>query len=146
MKTIGKALTACSHFLFRFGLAIILIWLGYLKFKNDDSDFLKNFLTNSDAYHWLLTYITSHSLVLILASLQIILGILIATNNYAPKLAFWAGLITVVFFMLSISTTLTSDAIWLKGSSFPDLSTVGQSALKDLLLLAAAAWSTGDSA
>ncbi|WP_185968801.1 DUF417 family protein [Carboxylicivirga sp. M1479] len=143
---IGKTFKIAGRFLLRYGLAIVLIWLGLMKLKNIEADYLKDVLANSSLFNWLLKYFTSYAFSQIVAYLQMALGVLIALKPVARKVSFWGGLVATVILFISVSTLLTSSYVWLSPYGFPELSKLGQSILKDVVLLGAALWCVGDSA
>ncbi|TAJ15136.1 DUF417 family protein [Marinilabiliaceae bacterium JC017] len=140
-----KSLKAIGIFLLRYGLAIVLIWSGLLKFKDAEANYLRDVVANSSLFSWILKYITIYAFAQILAYLQIIAGVLIALKPVAKKLSFWGGIIAVLFMLISVSMLFTSSYVWQSGYGFPELSKFGQSILKDTILLGAAAWCAGDS-
>ncbi|MBS2098821.1 DUF417 family protein [Carboxylicivirga linearis] len=142
---LAKSFKAIGQFIFRYGLALIFIWLGILKFKNSEADYLKDILQNSSMFSWMLKYVTSYTFSLIIAYLQIGIGILLAIKPVAKKLSLVGGLLAVLVLGISVLTLFTSGYVWQTGYGFPELSKVGQSILKDLLLFGAAAWCVGDS-
>jgi len=142
---LAKSFKTIGQFIFRYGLALIFIWLGILKFKNSEADYLKDILQNSSLFGWMLKYVTSYTFSLIIAYLQIGIGILLAIKPIAKKLSLVGGLLAVLVLGISVLTLFTSGYVWQTGYGFPELSKVGQSILKDLLLFGAAAWCVGDS-
>ncbi len=142
---IEKSFKTIGQFILRYGLAIVFIWLGWLKFKNSEADYLKDILKNSALFAWMLKYVTAYTFSLIVAYLQLAVGILLLLKPVSKKLSLIGGLIAVVILTLSVTTLFTSDYVWQAGYGFPELSKVGQSMLKDLILLGAAAWCVGDS-
>ncbi|MCU4174140.1 DUF417 family protein [Carboxylicivirga sp. N1Y90] len=143
---IAKTFKSLSHFILRYGLAIVFIWLGLLKFKNTEADYLNDILKNSSLFSWLLKYITAYTFTLVLAYLQMIIGILLMLKPVSKKLSFIGAIIAVIILTISVSTLFTSGHVWQSGYGFPELSKLGQSILKDIILLGAAAWCVGDSA
>lgn len=143
---IKKVFTSLSHFILRYGLALVFIWLGWLKFKNTEADYLNDILKNSSLFAWMLKYITAYTFSLIVAYLQLAIGILLLLKPASKKLAFAGGIMAVVILSLSVTTLCTSAYVWQSGYGFPELSKVGQSMLKDLVLLGAAAWCVSDAA
>lgn len=141
-----KSLKSLGQFIFRYGLALVFIWLGWLKFKNSEADYLQDILKNSYLFSWMLKYLTAYTFSLIVAYLQLIIGILLLLKPVAKKLSFIGSILATIVLVLSVSTLFTSDYVWQAGYGFPELSKVGQSMLKDLILLGAALWCVGDSA
>ena len=94
----------------------------------------------------MLKYVTAYTFTLIVAYLQIGIGLLIVLKPVLRKLSMIGGLLALVILGLSVLTLFTSGYVWQTGYGFPELSKVGQSILKDVILLGAAAWCIGDSA
>lgn len=143
---IAKTFKAFGQFLLRYGLAITFIWLGLMKLKNSEADYLKDVLTNSAVFSWMLKYITSYAFSQFVAYLQMLIGLTIALKPVARKVSLVGGIVAVVVLLLSVITLFTSSYVWLAPYGFPELSKLGQSILKDVVLLGAAMWCVGDSA
>lgn len=143
---LNKTFKTTGKLILRYGLAITFIWLGLLKFKNSEADYLKELLANSALFGWLLKYITHYAFAQLIAWLQILIGILLLARPISKKLSFWGGIMASVILIISVSTLFVSNYVWQPPYGFPELSKIGQSILKDVVLLGAALWSVGDSA
>lgn len=143
---IAKAFKTSGQIILRYGLAITFIWLGLMKLRNSEADYLKQVLANSSLFSWMLKYISSYAFSQMLAYLQMIIGVLIVLKPIAKKVSFWGGVVATVILMISVSTIFTSSYVWQAPYGFPELSKLGQSILKDIVLLGAAMWCVGDSA
>ncbi len=141
---LSKLLKTFGTFILRYGLGIVIIWLGYLKFKNVEAEYTRE-LISGGYVSWILKYITPYALTQIIAYLQILVGFLIMLKPISKSLSFWAGIVAVIMFVFSLSLLFTSHFVWLNGYGFPELSKAGQLVLKDFVLLGAAAWCVGDS-
>ncbi len=89
-------------------------------------------------------YIALSTIVTIVAYGQIVAGVMIAMKQVSDKIAFWGSLVVAIGCLVSVSFIITSDMVWHPSFRFPELSKMGQSILKDLILLAAAAWCTSE--
>jgi uncharacterized membrane protein YkgB len=143
---IAKTFKTAGQFILRYGLAITFIWLGLMKLRNSEADYLKHVLSNSSLFSWMLKYITSYAFSQMLAYMQMVIGVLVALKPVAKKISFWGGVAATVILLISVSTLFTSSYIWQAPYGFPELSKLGQSILKDVILLGAAMWCVGDSA
>ncbi len=139
-----KLLKAVSIFLLRYGLGIVIIWFGILKFKNTEADYMHRLITGG-YLSWVLKYITPYALSQIIAYVQIFAGLLLMLKPVSKKLSLWGGILISVMFLLSISLLFTSSVVWEVGYGFPELSKAGQTVLKDFVLLGATAWCIEDS-
>jgi len=143
---LAKTFKTIGQFILRYGLAIAFIWLGMLKLKNSEADYLKEVLSNSSLFSWMLSYITPYAFSQLIAYLQMMIGVAIAAKPVARKISFWGGVVASVILLISVSTLFTSGYVWQAPYGFPELSKLGQSILKDIILLGAAMWCVGDSA
>lgn len=141
---LSKLLKTIGVFILRYGLGIVIIWLGFLKFKNSEADYTHQ-LISGGYMSWILKYLTPYALNQILAYMQIIIGVFIMVKPISKSLSFWGGVAAAAMFLISISLLFSSNVVWLTGYGFPELSKVGQSILKDFILFGAAAWCVGDS-
>jgi uncharacterized membrane protein YkgB len=106
----------------RISLAIILAWIGALKFV--DPSPVVALLQAS------LPFLASSAFVYLLGAVEIVVAILLITGYFQA----YAGLVTVALFV----GTLTIFVITPSVTNFPTLSLAGQFLLKDLGLMAAA--------
>ena len=106
----------------RISLAVILAWIGALKFV--DPSPVVGLLQAS------LPFLALDGFVYVIGAIEIIVAILLASGIAQP----YAGLVTVGLFV----STLTIFVIAPSVTGFPTLSLAGQFLLKDLGLMAAA--------
>ncbi len=146
MKNILKKTSlGIAHFLLRYGLGIVLIWLGIMKFRNSEADHIELAMTHTIIFKWLLKYITIYTFTLIIAWVQIIAGLFIMLKPASKRLAAWGGALAMIVFLAGILVFISSGIVWEAGYGFPELSRTGHSLLKDFILFGAAAWCWSDS-
>jgi len=106
----------------RISLAIILAWIGALKFV--DPSPVVGLLQAS------LPFLAFNAFVYLLGAIEIVVAILLVTGIFQA----YAGLITVGLFLGTLTIFVIAPSI----TNFPTLSLAGQFLLKDLGLMAAA--------
>jgi uncharacterized membrane protein YkgB len=106
----------------RVSLAIILAWIGALKFV--DPSPVVGLLQAS------LPFLAFNAFVYLLGAIEIVVAILLVTGIFQA----YAGLITVGLFLGTLTIFVIAPAV----TNFPTLSLAGQFLLKDLGLMAAA--------
>ncbi len=131
--------------LFRYGLGIILIWLGIMKFKNSEALQIEQAMAQTVLFQWMLKYVTIYAFSQIIAWIQIVAGILIMLKPVSSGLSRWGGALAMVVFLAGILVFFTSGIVWQTGYGFPELSRAGHAFLKDFILFGAAAWCFSDS-
>jgi uncharacterized membrane protein YkgB len=144
-QLISKTLTIFGHFLLRYGLALVLVWLGIMKFSSGEVMHVERALSQVNWLGWLLHYFTAHALSHLFAWLLIVTGVLVALRPVSRKLSLWGGSLAFFIFLFGVIMLGTSGFLLVAGSGFPELSSSGQGLLKDIVLLGAAAWCTADS-
>jgi uncharacterized membrane protein YkgB len=140
-----KTLLAISQFLLRYGLGIVLIWLGLMKFRNAEALHIEQAMAQTFLFKWLLKYVTIYAFAQIIAWIQILSGLLIMLNPVSKKSAAWGGALAVLIFVAGILIFITSGIVWQTGYGFPELSRTGHALIKDFILLGAATWCWSDS-
>lgn len=145
MKNFFKKLfDGMATFLLRYGLAIVLIWLGITKLRNFEQDNIRHLIENSALLTWMFKYVATSTVISIIAYGQIVCGVMIGLKPLSDKVAFWGSLIIVIGCIVSVSFVFSSDMVWHPSFRFPELSKIGQSIVKDIILLAAASWCTAE--
>lgn len=130
----------------RYGLAAVLIWVGLLKFTAYEAEGIKPLVENSPLLSWAYSITTVRGFSNVLGVIEIILGILIASKNVAPKASAYGSIGAIIMFLITLSFLLSTPGTWQPEYGFPYLSPMpGQFIAKDLLLLGAALWTAGDS-
>lgn len=145
MKTLLKKIfQQVAQFILRYGLGVVLIWLGLMKFKNSEALQIEQAMTQTVLFAWLLKYLTVYALSMVIAWIQIVAGILLMLRPVSRKLSTWGGAMAMVIFLAGILVFFTSGLVWQTGYGFPELSRAGHAFLKDFILFGAAAWCFSD--
>lgn len=143
----GRAagLEAAGAFVIRYGLVLVLVWIGALKFTDYETAGIEPLVANSPLMSWALHALGLPTLSTVLGVTEIGLGVLIAMRRVAPMLSAIGSLLAIGMFLVTLSFVLTTPGTWQPGYGFPFLSPMpGQFLLKDVLLLGAAMWTAGE--
>jgi len=129
----------------RYGLAMVLLWVGLLKFTAYEAEGIQGFVANSPLMSWVYGVFSVRSFSAIIGVIEILLGLLILTRPFAPKLSGFGSLGAIVIFLTTLTFALTTPGVWQPGYGFPFLSPMpGQFLAKDLIALGAAIWTAGE--
>lgn len=141
----GRKLERAGAWIVRYGLAIVLIWVGLLKFTAYEAEGVQGFVSNSPFLSWAYSVFSVRSFAALLGVIEILCGLLILTRPIAPMISAIGSLGAVVIFLTTMTFLLTTPGVWQPDYGFPFLSAVpGQFLAKDLVLLGAALWSAGE--
>ncbi|MEO5587962.1 MAG: DUF417 family protein [Gemmatimonadaceae bacterium] len=129
----------------RVALVVALLWVGGLKFTAYEAEGVHMLAGNNPFLGWGFKMFGPQGFAEVLGVIEIILGLMIATRSFAPKVSSIGSMGVIVMSLLTLSILFTNPMVIQKGFSFPLLSPMpGQFLLKDFLLLAAAIWTAGE--
>ncbi|MEO7311988.1 MAG: DUF417 family protein [Chitinophagaceae bacterium] len=129
----------------RYGLAIVLIWIGILKFTVYEADGVQPLGEHSPFLSWIVRLLGANGFASLLGVIEIALGLLICCRVFAPKLSAWGSIGAIITFCITITFLLSTPGVIQQGYEFPFISPMpGQFLIKDFVLLGAAIYTTGE--
>ena len=135
---IGKIIT-------RYGLVVILFWIGCLKFTSYEAMGIKGLVANSPFTAWGLNLLGLQGCSNMIGIIEIILALMIAMRYINAKISGYGSLGTIIMGVVTLSFLVSTPGIWQPEYGFPLLSPMpGQFLLKDLLLLGVGFWTAGE--
>ncbi len=141
----GERIAVFGRYFVLYALAVILIWVGGLKFAAYEAMAVQGLVTESPLLSWLYDIFDVRSFARILGSAEILAGVAITLRPVAPLLSALGGAVATVLFAGTVTFLFTTPGVY-QEAGFPQLSPMpGQFLAKDLLLFAAAIWVVGDS-
>lgn len=134
-----------GEFLIRYGLVIVLGWIGAMKFTAYEAAGIKALVESSPLMSWMYKLFSLQTTSNIIGVTEISAAVLIAIRPLSGKLSA-VGSVLAVFTFLTTLTFLFSLPGWEKSlGGFPALSGSGGFLLKDTVLLGVALFTLGDS-
>ncbi len=129
----------------RYGLVIILLWVGSLKFTAYEAEGVQGLIANSPLFSWMLGIMSVQAVSMLIGSVEIILAIMIAMRSFVPKISAFGSIGAIIMFLLTLTFVFTTPGVWQAGYGFPLPSPMpGQFLAKDIILLGAAIWTAGE--
>ena len=134
-----------GEFLIRYGLVIVLGWIGAMKFTAYEAEGIKTLVETSPFMSWMYKVFSIQATSNIIGSAEITAAVLIAIRPLSAKLSAVGSVLAACTFLATL-TFLFSLPGWEKSlGGFPALSGSGGFLLKDTVLLGAALFTLGDS-
>ncbi|TXI86793.1 Inner membrane protein YkgB [Cupriavidus sp. H19C3] len=175
LLTVASRLDRIGIPLVRFGVAIVFLWIGALKFVPYEADSITPFVANSpflsffyahpEAYHAHLTHegqldlvqrawqVTNHTYAFSngLGVVEIAIGLLVLSYLFSNRLGLVGAVLAFLTPIVTLSFLITTPEAWVANLGdanfgFPYLSGAGRLVLKDVLMLAGAVVMIADSA
>lgn len=130
---------------FRYGLVLIFVWAGLLKFTAYEAKNIEPLVINSPIWAWAYHAFGLQGLSNVIGVIEVSIGVLIATRAIWPKASAIGSMGAIVTFLITLSFMLTTPGVWEPGYGFPALSALpGQFLAKDLVLLGVSIWTAGE--
>lgn len=130
-------LNAIGQSVMHYGLVIILLWIGAMKFTAYEAAGISGLVANSPFMSWTYSIMTERQFSTALGIVEILVAILIAVKNYYPKVATIGAVAAIGMFLTTLSFMITTPGVFEpEAGGFPALSVVpGQFLIKDIALL-----------
>ncbi len=142
---LGDTLENLGATVLRYGLVVILLSVGALKFTAYEAEGIEPLVANSPLMSWAYLALGLRPLSMLVGMVEIVLGLMIATRPFAPGVSAIGSLGAVGMFLITLTFLLSTPGVWQPGYGFPYPSPMpGQFLLKDVLLLGAALWTAGE--
>jgi uncharacterized membrane protein YkgB len=106
----------------RYGLVIVLLWIGGMKFTAYEAEGIKPMVANSPFMGWVYGPMSVNGFSALLGVVEIVIALLILTRPVLPKLSGIGSLLSGVMFLTTLSFLITTPG-WEKSlGGFPALS------------------------
>jgi reactive chlorine resistance protein C len=129
----------------RYGLVIVIGWIGLLKFTSYEAQGIQPLVANSPLMSWVYDVFSVTTFSILLGVLEVATAVLLAVKPWWPKLSAVGSVIAIGLFLTTISFLFTTPGVGeASAGGFPVLSSVGQFLIKDVALLGIAVWTLGD--
>lgn len=139
------AVQRIGQFLLRYGLVLILGWIGAMKFTAYEAEGIQALVATSPLMSWMYKVFSLQATSNVIGIAEITAALLIAIRPLSAKLSAIGSVLAVCTFLATL-TFLFSLPGWEKSlGGFPALSGAGGFLLKDVVLLGASFWTLGDS-
>jgi len=132
----ARSVETVGHVILRYGLVLFLISGGLAKFTPAEAEFIQPLMAHSPFFAWLYGVTSVQGASNLIGVVEIILGVLLALHRWRPRLAVLGGLGAMVEFVVTFSFLFTTPNLSPEMTGFLS---------KDLMLLGAAIWATGES-
>jgi len=140
----GSLLTHTGQIMARYGLVVVLAWIGFGKYVKMEARVL---IEHSPLMSWIYDYLSVTAVARGLGTMEIVAALLIALRPVWPRASAVGSALAVVLFLGTLSFLFTTPGVVATyAAGLPVLSAKpGQFLLKDLVFIGVAIWTLGDS-
>ncbi|PJK20761.1 YkgB family protein [Mycolicibacterium goodii] len=135
-----------ASWLGRYGLVVVIGWIGALKFANFEAHQIQPLVANSPLMGWLYQIFPVYTFSVLLGIFELAAAVLLAVKPFSPRLSILGSLMAIVLFIATVSFLFSTPGVSEPaGGGFPALSLTGEFLLKDIPLLGLSFWTLADS-
>ncbi len=129
----------------RYGLVLVLLWIGGMKFTAYEAEGISGFVSNSPLMSWAYQLFSKGQFSAILGVMELLTAVLIAARPFSARLSAVGSALAVGMFLTTLTFLFSTPGVIEPSLGFPALSALpGQFLIKDVVLLGAALWTMGE--
>ena len=130
----------------RYSLVIIIAWIGVMKFYEFEAEGISGLVANSPLLSWVYHVLSVRAFSSVLGSVELTIALLLAIRPLSPRASAVGAALAIPMFLTTLSFLVTTPGAWEPShGGFPFVGDLAGFLLKDIVLLATAIWSLGDS-
>jgi uncharacterized membrane protein YkgB len=128
----------------RYGLVVILLLIGILKFTPAEADGIQPLVAHSPFISWMYLILSKQGVSNFIGATELLVALLLALRPISPRASFVGSLGAIVTFLLTTSFLFTTPGAIQLGHGVEILGGAGQFLIKDLVLLGASLWTAAE--
>ena len=138
-------ITRGGGLLARYGLALVIGWIGVLKFTAYEAQGIQPLVANSPFMSWVYDLFSVTTFSTLLGVVEVTTAVLLVLAPWLPRVSAAGSVMAIGLFVATISFLFTTPGVMdATEGGFPWLSSTGQFLIKDVALLGIAVWTLGD--
>jgi reactive chlorine resistance protein C len=145
-RAMSSQVEALGRELARYGLVVVVGWIGLMKFTAYEAEGIRPFVANSPLMSWVYGLMSVQGFSALLGVVEVAIAILIATRPLSARASALGSALAVGMFLTTLSFLVTTPGVWEPSlGGFPALShRPGEFLIKDLPLLGISLWTLGE--
>jgi reactive chlorine resistance protein C len=145
IATPTSAIDSVGGLLARYGLVVVIGWIGLMKFTVFEANGIQPLVANSPFMSWLYDVFSVTTFSSLLGVVEVAAAVLLAVKPWAPKISVAGSVIAIVLFVATLSFLFTTPGVFeASQGGFPMLSSTGQFLIKDAALFGLSVWTLAD--
>jgi uncharacterized membrane protein YkgB len=137
-----QALTQTGTEVARYGVVLILLLIGGLKFTHAEAVAIQPLIAHCPLLFWLYGFLDVDSASRLIGTTEIVIALLISARAFFPIVSAFGSALGAVTFLTTTSFLFSTPGVW--DPQFPALSSIGAFLIKDIVLLGACLFTAGE--
>jgi reactive chlorine resistance protein C len=144
-STQKNTIDTAAGLIVRYGLVIVLLWYGGLKFMRYEAEGIVPLVSESPFMSWVYDVFSVSTFSALLGVFEIAAAVLLAVKPWWPRVSIGGSLLSITLFVSTISFMFTTPGVFVaEQGGFPALSLDGGFLMKDIALLGISVWTLAD--
>jgi uncharacterized membrane protein YkgB len=144
-RSVEDTIQATGTALIRYGLVLVLAWIGAMKFTAYEANSIQPLVANSPLMSWVYHLFSVGAFSALLGIVEVGTAVMIAARPFSATMAAIGSALAAMTFLTTLSFLFSTPGWEASLGGFPALAVVpGQFLIKDVVLLGAALWSLGE--
>ena len=141
----GSRLEAIGSLVLRYGLVLVIGWIGLMKFPAYEAHGIQPLVAHSPLLSWMYGWLSVEQFSQGLGVVEVMIAVLIGLRHWSAKASALGSGFAVLMFLTTLSFVFSTPGWEPSLGGFPALSgAVGQFLVKDVVLLGASLWTLGE--
>jgi len=128
----------------RFGLVVVFLLIGFLKFTTSEAAGIQPLVAHSPFLSWLYSVLSVQGVSNLIGAIEIAIAVLLALRPVSAKASLIGSLGSIVTFLLTTSFLFSTPGAVQLNHGMPVLGDAGQFLIKDIVLLGASFWTASE--
>jgi uncharacterized membrane protein YkgB len=141
---IQARLNAVGIWVSRYGLVLVLLLIGFLKFTPGEAAGIQPLVAHSPLMSWMYSLLSVQGVSNVIGAIEIAIAVLIALRPFSPKASLVGSLGAIVTFVLTVTFLFSTPGAAQLNYGFPILGEAGQFLITDIVLLGTSFWTAAE--
>src|SRR3954466_4887320 len=111
-RAISSRAEAVGRGLARYGLVVVLGWIGFMKFTGYEAEGIRPFVANSPLMSWSYGLMSVRGFSAVLGVAEVAIALLIAARPLWPRASALGSALAVGLFLTTLSFLVTTPGVW----------------------------------
>src|SRR3954471_11868481 len=111
-SSLSSQVEAVCSGLARYGLVVVVGWIGLMKFTAYEAEGIRPFVANSPLMSWVYGLTSVQGFSAVLGVVEVASALLIAARPFAPRVSALGSALAVGMFLATLSFLVTTPGVW----------------------------------
>src|SRR6516162_6563056 len=111
-SSLSSQVEAVGSGLARYGLAVVVAWIGLMKFTAYEAEGIRPFVATSPLLSWVYGLLSVRGFSTVLGVVEVAVALLIAARPLLPRVSAFGSALAVGMFLTTLSFLVTTPGVW----------------------------------